>query len=160
MGMNREDVERIVNEARAKGRYPNLRNANLEGADLSNVDLSGANLRNANLCFANLRNANLEGADLEDADLSGADLSGAIVPDGRIFELYAAAPLVGICNSAEATSRAISAWGNHSWEGCPMHNAHGWHDMVDVPDNKRIAVAAFIALFDAHLLPKPVLEVA
>jgi hypothetical protein len=54
-----------------------LSDANLGGADLSNANLGGANLSNANLGRADLSNANLGGADLSDANLGRADLSGA-----------------------------------------------------------------------------------
>ena len=70
--MNREDIERIVREARECGERPYLRHADLCGADLRGADLSGANLRGADL-----RGADLCGADLRGADLSGANLKGA-----------------------------------------------------------------------------------
>ena len=60
-------------------RYADLRGANLRYADLYNADLRGANLRytdlyNANLRYADLYNANLRGANLNNANLRGADL--------------------------------------------------------------------------------------
>ena len=90
--LTREDVERIIAEARRDGRRPdlrgadlrgadlreaNLRGANLSGADLSGADLCWANLREADLRWANLREADLRWANLCEADLSGADLCGA-----------------------------------------------------------------------------------
>ena len=124
------------------------------------VTLSGAYLHGAYLHGANLHGADLSGADLSRADLHGADLSEAdlheaTMPDGRTFEAYAADPLAGICQDAAARSRAVAAWGNHSWEGCPMHAANGYNGVGDAPAAARLAVAAFVALFDSLLLPVP-----
>ena len=64
--MTRDEVLRIVREARKQGRGADLRRANLRGADLS---------------WADLRGADLSGADLSGADLlSGADMRGTITP--------------------------------------------------------------------------------
>ena len=132
-----------------------LSGAGLHGADLSGADLSGAGLHGADLRGADLRWAKLRGADLHGADLSEADLSRATMPDGRTFEEYAADPLAGICQDAAARSRAVAAWGNHSWGDCPMHAANGYNGVGDAPAATRIAVAAFVALFDGLLLPAP-----
>ncbi|CAB0850317.1 pentapeptide repeat-containing protein [Corynebacterium diphtheriae] len=70
--MTRAEVEKIVAEARAENKTPNL-----QGADLRGADLWGANLRFANLRGADLWGADLWGADLRFADLRGADLRGA-----------------------------------------------------------------------------------
>ena len=70
--LTREEVLRIVSEARAEGKRPDLSDANL-----SDVNLYGANLRGANLPLADLPGADLTGADLAGADLHGADLTGA-----------------------------------------------------------------------------------
>ena len=113
------------------------------GAILFRAD--GVNLRNASLRNANLRNASLD----------GANLAGATMPDGRLFEEYRADPLAGICDEPAARERAIAAWGSHTWSDCPMHAAHGYAGINDAPADKRIAVAAFVALFDARLLPRP-----
>jgi len=90
--MTREDVERIVREARAKRGRPdlswanlreanlreaNLREANLHEAHLHEADLSGADLREADLRWADLHEAHLHEADLSGADLRWADLSNA-----------------------------------------------------------------------------------
>ena len=95
--LTRDEVLRIVREARKRGDRPdlsgadlrgadlygadlygaNLSGANLSGADLRGANLSWANLSGANLRWANLRWANLRWADLRWANLSGADLSGA-----------------------------------------------------------------------------------
>ena len=75
--MNKEYLDKILNDhknwlAGSGGCRANLRGANLRGADLR-----GANLCDADLCDADLRGANLRGADLCGADLCGADLRGA-----------------------------------------------------------------------------------
>ncbi len=127
----------------------------LRGADLTGADLALANLRHAVLTGADLMGAVLRGADLRDAVLMGANLRGATLPDGRPWADYCADPLAGICQDATARVRAIAAWGKHSWGDCPMHAAHGWTSLGDVPEDTRIRVAAFVALFDAELLPKP-----
>lgn len=45
--MNRENLLKLVAEAREKDKRPDLSRANLSGANLSGADLSGANLRGA-----------------------------------------------------------------------------------------------------------------
>jgi Pentapeptide repeats (8 copies) len=81
--MTREEMEKIVSEARAKGEIPNLYKANL-----SRADLSEAILYKANLCGANLSRANLSRADLSGADLSRAILSRAILSRANLSEAY------------------------------------------------------------------------
>ena len=139
----------------ARLRWANLSEARLHGADLHGADLHGADLSGAYLHGADLRGAGLRGANLHGALLIGADLSGATMPDGRTFEAYAADPLAGICQDAAARSRAVTAWGNHSWRDCPMHVANGYTGIGDAPAATRIAVTAFVALFDGLLLPAP-----
>ena len=127
----------------------------LSDADLTGADLTGANLRGANLSAANLTDANLSAANLRDANLSAANLSDAAMTDGRVFESYADDPLMGICDDLASRKRAQEAWGGHTWQDCPMHAAHGWTSIVDAPADRRRAVAAFVAIFDAKLLPSP-----
>ena len=89
--LTRQDVERIVAEARSTGNGPNLRYADLRDVDMSYSDLSfvdlrhaslrGADLRGANLRSADLRQANLRQANLRYADLFGADLRGSNLRD-------------------------------------------------------------------------------
>ena len=78
MRMTRDDVERIIREARARGAYP----------DLSGLDLSGLDLSSANLTAANLRRAYMPGADLSDAYMYGADLSGADLRHANMASAY------------------------------------------------------------------------
>jgi len=128
----------------------NLKGANLKGANLEGANLKGANLEDANLNMgANLKGANLKGANLKGANLEGANLKGATMPDGRTWEDYAADHLAGLCVAPETRAKAIEAWGGHAWENCPMHSAHG------VTESINIAMAAWVALYDANLLERP-----
>jgi Pentapeptide repeats (8 copies) len=148
----------VLNAADLKNAF--LRRASLGGAVLRIADLSGADMRDAILCsasleFADLRNADLSGANLHNARLADARLSGTIMPDGRVWENYVLDPLAEICDEPDVRARAIAAWGEHAWGRCPMSAAHGWRDFKNVPAKLRIAVAAFVALFDSKLLPQP-----
>ena len=139
---------------------PNLRGADLTGADLTEAYLQGADLTEAYLQGADLQGADLQGADLQGAylrgaNLRGANLWGAIMPDGRTYDQWRADPLAGLCDTPEATDRAIAAWGAHTWRDCPMHAAHGWNGVEAAPEQKRQLVATFVALFDGRLLPAP-----
>ena len=152
-----------LNRASLNGAYLNrayLDGAYLDGAYLNRAYLDGASLvgaylNRAYLDGAYLDGASLVGASLVGASLVGASLVGAIMPDGRTWEAYKLDPLAGICDEPEARKRAIAAWGSHTWGACPMHMAHGWNSISDAPGDKRIAVAAFVALFDSRLLPEP-----
>lgn len=79
--MTRDDVLRVVREARERGELPDLSYENLRGLNLRGLDLIGADLRYANLVCtslgrANLRGANLYGANLVRANLYDANLYG------------------------------------------------------------------------------------
>ena len=132
-----------------------LRGADLRGAYLSDADLEGADLEGADLQSANLRGANLRNANLAGADLRCADLRNATLPDGREFEDYLKDHLAGLCDTPEIREKALAAWGKHSWADCPMHSAFGWGSADDAPEDKRIAVAAWVALYDGAHLGKP-----
>jgi Pentapeptide repeats (8 copies) len=129
--------------------------ASLEGADLGGADLGGASLEGDDLRGADLGGANLEGADLGGANLAGANLTGAYLPDGRPWIAYLSDPLAGICDEPAARERAIAAWGKHSWTDCPMAAGLQVSGIEGVAADKRRDVAAFVALFDALLLPQP-----
>ena len=75
--MNRQEVEKIIAEAREKEETPDLGGADLRVADLREADLGGADLGGADLREAVLRGADLGGADLRGAGLRRADLRGA-----------------------------------------------------------------------------------
>ena len=130
-----------------RGAY--LQRAYLEGADLYGADLYGAYLYGAYLEGADLRGADLQRANLEGANLEGADLRGATMPDGRLWEAYRADHLAGLCTTPEIRAKAIDAWGAHSWQDCPMHAAFN----VEAPTS--VAMAAWVALYDAKLLERP-----
>ena len=89
-------------------------------------------------------------------DLPCADLSNATLPDGRTFEKYKQDHLANLCflNRKRETVQSQHG-GSHSWSDCPMHAAFGYNDINDAPKDDRIFVAAFVALFDGKLLPKP-----
>ena len=162
--MTRDEIIAAV-AAKANLSWANLSGANLSGADLSGANLRGADLRGADLSGADLRGADLSGAYLRGADLSGADLrvaylreadlSGATLPCGVKFEDYKKDPLAGLCKEPEARKRAVDAWGNHKWTNCPMHEGLGISRVEEATENIRLNVAAFVALFDAKLLPVP-----
>jgi len=124
-------------------------------AYLYRASLRRADLREADLSEANLREANLRGANLREANLREADLRGAVLPDGRSLSEWQADPLAGLCTEPEAVERARAAWGAHTWRDCPMHAAHGWTSLGDAPEDKRVLVATFVALFDGEHLPAP-----
>ena len=75
--LTRNEVLRVVSEARAEGKRPDLCGADLRGANLSSANLSNADLTDAGLSDADLSSADLRGANLTDAGLTDADLSGA-----------------------------------------------------------------------------------
>ncbi len=72
--LTRDDVERIVAEAREKKARSNLKEADLRAADLSWANLSETDLSRANLIGAVLSWANLSWANLSWANLRAADL--------------------------------------------------------------------------------------
>jgi hypothetical protein len=131
-----------------------LAKAVAQGADLKGADLKGAYLEGAYLKGAHLEGADLEGADLKGAYLEGADGSCvAVMPDGRTWDAYRADHLAGLCDDPEVRARAIAAWGDRGT--CPMSKAHGWSGLTAVPDDRRAAVATWVALYDGGLLECP-----
>lgn len=72
--MEREELEKILEEHKEWIDGKGGKRADLSGTDLRGANLSGVNLRETNLRGANLRGANLRGADLREADLYRADL--------------------------------------------------------------------------------------
>lgn len=75
--MTRDEILRIISEARKTGGRIDLHGVDLHGVDLTDVNLYEANLYEANLTGANLAEANLFRANLRRADLTGANLHGA-----------------------------------------------------------------------------------
>ncbi|NTV45233.1 MAG: toll/interleukin-1 receptor domain-containing protein [Chlorobiales bacterium] len=93
--LTREDVLKIVEEARENGDNVDLSWADLEGVDLSDTDLRGVNfsyaeltdvdLFDADISAANLNYANFSDADLSFAVLSGSDLNKATLSFANLF---------------------------------------------------------------------------
>ena len=77
MTMTRADVERICEEARDAGEFPDLSGLDLSGLDLRGLDLREAFLSFAIMCRVDLREADLSGAVMYRVNLSGSDLSRA-----------------------------------------------------------------------------------
>lgn len=75
--MTRDDVIRIVQEARERGETPDLCGVELRGVDLSRIDLSDVNLFGANLRGAFFLGTNLRGVDLSGTELTGVNLYAA-----------------------------------------------------------------------------------
>ena len=77
--MNRNEVLKIICEARKRKKIPYLRGVDLRGIDLSDaglheVDFTDANFTGADLSGADLSDANLRWADMSEANLCGANL--------------------------------------------------------------------------------------
>ena len=88
----REDLIRLIKDAKKKNIVIDLSESNLECIDLSDLDLSGANLYKTNLWKANLTNTNFEKANLTLADLrysnaTGANFIDAILTEARIHRM-------------------------------------------------------------------------
>ena len=82
--LTREDVERIIAEAREQGARPDLSGLDLSNLDLSNLDLSCLNLSKSNLSRSNLSLSNMSECDLSDADLSWSNMSGTVLCGSRL----------------------------------------------------------------------------
>jgi hypothetical protein len=141
-------------------RYADFRRADISLVGFPGADIRDADLRNANLAYANCRGTLFEGADFRGADFTyagfrGARLSSSIMPDGRTWEEYRSDPLKGICRTPKARERAIKAWGGHSWTTCPVNAANRYRGLAEVPDEDRLLVVTFLALYDSKLLDKP-----
>lgn len=170
--MNREYVQKIITDARAKGERPNLRHANLRHADLAGMDLLGADLRFADLRFsdlwgANLREANLRYADLRVADLRhtalwDADLRGAILHKANLPS--ASGGILQINNIQSGPFTAIpTPDGWHITIGCWSGTPEDLRALCDSPDEewpqargeerlkREPLIRAALALLDAHV---------
>lgn len=151
--LTRDDVDRIVAEARKEGRTPdlygadlagvnlvwadlarvNLHRANLSGATLASAslceaDLHGASLHGANLCGANLREANLRGASMNwarlcEASLYGADLSGVAIYGADLREVALREVNLSGVNFRGANLRGVS----EVLSVAGMPSGHGLH---------------------------------
>ena len=113
----------------------------------------------ANLNGANLSGADLSGANLSRANLSGANLSRAKLPTGESWEDYLTEVVTALLQAGgERIGEIIGAWDCHSWGNCPISVAFSCHRIEDVPKLLRPRAEQFIQLFDARLIPCPVLS--
>lgn len=146
-----------------------LRDADLTRADLREADLranlTGANLTGADLTWAELREADLRGANLTGADVRGAKLTGAtlsddtILPSGDRWDVYCKEKVPALMTAGGVPlEKVVEAWDCHLWENCPLHVAFGVLEIHDVPAEHLSAANQFLLLFDAELIPKPVVE--
>ena len=153
--LTRDEVLRIVREARKRGERAdmhgaNLRGANLSGANLRGADMHGANLRGANLSWANLRWANLRGANLRGANLQGA-AGGLLAIDGLPSGSVRLAP------TPDGWALRVGCWG----DGTATYGPDALRDLIagtDWPeargaerDRRRPGLAALADLCDAHI---------
>ena len=137
--MTRDEVLRIVREARKQGRGADLRRANLRGADLS---------------WADLRGADLSGADLSGANLSGADLSGAL---GGLLAID------GLPSGSARLTPTPDGWSLRvgCWVGTPatlrtLIAGTDWPESRGAEqDRRRPGLAALADLCDAHAAAHP-----
>ena len=150
----RDDVVRIVAEARDAVVSPDLQVADLRGADLRGADLWGADLWGANLQGANLQGADLRGANLQVANLRGAMgdalwllLSVQGLPSGRavLFPTPAGWQLQVGC--WEGTVDDLSAL---------IASDEGWPEAQgDECAKRRPGLEALIAMCRAHIAARP-----
>ena len=163
--MNREEVLKIVREARDRGKTPDMHGADLSGADLHEADirgadLRGADLRGADLHEADLRKADLHGGDLSGVDLRGADLSGANLCGG-LWD--------GLCIDGIHPYRCLLAPTPDGWEvtvGCwsgtvtelrsLIASDDGWPEATgEQIAERRPPLSAFCDLCDVHMAAHP-----
>lgn len=88
--MEKEKLDKILENHKLwlngeGGECANLRGADLRYANLYNIDLRCANLNSADLNSADLRCANLRGANLRGANLNSANLSGASLYNANLY---------------------------------------------------------------------------
>ena len=167
------DIATVIVEAVKTGAH--LRGADLDGADLDGAYLRGANLRGAYLCGADLYGAYLRGANLGGADLGGADLRGAylrganlrganlddttVMPNGETWKQYREEVLPALLTAGGKSLAEVACaehWDCHDWGNCPMAAAFGITSDSEGPPLLRPRIREFIQLFDARLIPMPV----
>ncbi len=149
----RDDVVRIVAEARAAAVSPNLRDADLRGADLQ-----GADLRDADLWGADLRGANLWDANLWDANLQGADLQGAMGDARGLLSVQ------GLPSGRAVLFPTPAGWQLQvgCWEGTVddlsalIASDEGWPEAEgDECAERRPGLEALIVMCRAHIAARP-----
>ena len=155
----RDDVMRIVAEARDAAVSPNLRGASLRGASLRGANLRGADLQGANLQGADLQGANLQGADLYGANLHGANLQGAM---GDALGLLLS--VQGLPSGRAALFPTPAGWQLQvgCWEGTVddlsalIASDEGWPEAEgDECAERRPGLEALIAMCRAHIAARP-----
>ena len=164
--MNREDVSKIVREARDRGEAPTLYEADLSGADLTGADLYGADLYEADLHKANLSGADLTKADLRWADLYEANLHKANLTKADLrWAKLTRADWDGFCVDGIHPYRCLLVPTPDGWTvtiGCwsgtvaelraLISHDDGWPEAIgDQIAQRRPPLAAFCDLCDAHI---------
>ena len=179
--MTRDEVLRIVREARKRGERPSLYGANLSKADLRGLDLREADLSRALLCEADicgaslnwvdLRRANLSGANLSGANLSGANLSGVDLRWANLIWVRGGALAVDglpsgcvrLTPTPDGWALRVGCWG----DGTATYSPAALRDLIagtDWPeaegveqDRRRPGLTAVADLCDAHAAAHPAL---
>lgn len=158
--MNREEVLKIVREARDRGKTPDMHGADLSGADLHEANLCGADLHEADLRKADLRGVDLRGADLSWVDLRGVDLHEANLC-GALWD--------GLCIDGLHPYRCLLVPTPDGWEvtvGCwsgtvtelrdLIANDDGWPEATgEQIAERRPLLSAFCDLCDVHMAAHP-----
>ena len=143
--LTREDVERIIAEARRDGRRPDLRWADLSGADLR---------------WADLREADLRGANLREADLREADLRGAIGLSGVVFLSLSGLPsgLANLWPTPDGWRVSVGCWaGTVDDLATLIEGEEGWPE-ANAPEERalrRPGLRMWIALCRDHIARHP-----
>ena len=143
--MEREELEKILEEHKEwidgkGGKRADLREADLGEADLHRADLREADLRGANLGEANLSGANLYGADLRGADLSGANLSGVNLSEANLRgTILREANLSGADLREASLCRANLSGANLSEANLDFSTLPLWCGSLKMTVDKRIA---------------------
>lgn len=168
--MNREEVLKIVREARDRGKTPDMHGADLSGADLYEADLRGANMRRADLHVADLHVADLRGADLRGVDLRGADLSWVDLRGVDLHEANLCGALWdGLCIDGVHPYRCLLVPSPDGWEvtvgcwsgtvtqlRCLIASDDGWPEATgDQISERRPLLSAFCDLCDVHMAAHP-----
>lgn len=163
--MTRDEVLRIISEARKNGERIDLHgvdltdvdltDVNLYAADLTGADLTGANLAEANLLRANLRRANLLRANLTGANLHAADLYATIWRGLRIDGLPSGQ--VTLMPTPSGWRLSVGCWQDNTVQdlreliaGNVWPGAEG-----DEQERRRPALAAVADLCDTHVAANP-----
>ena len=109
---------------------------------------------------AHLRGADLDGADLDGAYLRGANLGDTtVMPNGETWKQYREEVLPALLTAGGKSLAEVACaehWDCHDWGNCPMAAAFGIASDFEGPPLLRPRIREFIQLFDARLIPMPV----